>query len=273
MAVAVTATVAVGLLGAAHAVVEEHQDFHPVVSPTVVASAAAEPGAVAVQRPLANDCSAGYVTFTFDDGPRRNTVKVLDALDAYGIDAVFFWVGHAVKGRESVVARAVAEGHVIGSHSFNHPDLTTGEMPDGTEETVSEAWLRSEFEQTNQILMEAGAPQPTLYRPPYGVVDAQVDEVAQELGLRLVMPWGIDEEDNIIDARDTEGRTSQQIVDSTVPLLKDEAIITMHDGQGQATLNSIGAFQGIVDAMNEKSLCATTDVRSDASGRVLTMYN
>lgn len=270
--VAVSAALAVGLVGAARTVIEDHEDFVPVTSPALVSSAAADTNPVAVQRPLDNDCSAGYVTFTFDDGPRRNTVKVLDALDGYGIDAVFFWVGHAVKGRESVVARAVAEGHVIGSHSFSHPDLTTGELPDGTEETVSDSWLSAEFEQTNEILVEAGAPRPTLYRPPYGAVNSQVDEVAQDLGLRLVMPWGLEAKDNIIDARDTEGRTTQQIIDSTVPFLRDEAIITMHDGQGQATLNSIGAFQAIVDEMNEKSLCATTDVRSDATGRVLTMY-
>lgn len=261
-----SAAAVVVLAGVIQVVVQDHSAVMPVAATATTRSAPV------VKRPLNNNCSGGYVTFTFDDGPRENTVKVLDALDGLGIDAVFFWRGEQVKGRERIMARAVAEGHVIGNHTWDHADMTTGELPDGSRETWDATWVRTELERTNEALMAAGAPRPTLYRPPYGAINRQVDSIAQELGLRLVMPWGYHPDDNIIDTLDNEGAGTQEIVDSTIRRMRDDSIITMHDGQGQATLNSIDALQPIVDAMNEKGLCATTTLREDATGRVLDMY-
>jgi peptidoglycan-N-acetylglucosamine deacetylase len=265
MRVAAAAAAVVAVTGAGQTVVEEHSV--PARPGTIITT----PEPPVVERPLDNDCSGGHITFTFDDGPRENTEKVLDALDGFGIDAVFFWNGQRVQGRERTVTRALAEGHVIGNHTWNHPDMTTGMLPDGTTETWSFTWVRSELERTNQALMVAGAPRPTLYRPPYGAIDKQTDQVAREIGLRLVMPWGYHQDDNIVDTGDYEGATAQEIVDTTTRWMRDGSIITMHDGQGQSTLNSIDALQGIVDVMNEKGLCATTEVRQDATGRVLEM--
>ncbi len=264
--IAASAATALVFAGAVHAVVQDHSSPMAAPTPTATRSAAL------MERPLSNSCSAGHVTFTFDDGPRENTERVLDALDALDVDAVFFWNGGAVRGRESTVSRALAEGHVLGNHTFDHPNLVTGELPDGSEAVWTPEWVRSELERTNEALTDAGAPRPDLYRPPYGAVDDRTDEVAQELGLRLVMPWGNDGDNNYVDSRDTEGATTQEIIDRTVGSMRDGSIITMHDGQRQATLNSIGALQAIVDAMNEKNLCATTDVREDAAGRGLDTY-
>jgi peptidoglycan/xylan/chitin deacetylase (PgdA/CDA1 family) len=266
MGVAASVAAAVALAGAVQVVVQDHS------ASVSAATAVTSQSVPIVARPLNNNCSGGYVTFTFDDGPRENTEKVLDALDGFGIDAVFFWNGNKVKGRERTVTRALAEGHVIANHSWGHADMTTGELPDGTRETGGVKWLRNELERTNEILMAAGAPRPTLYRPPYGAVNKQVDGVARELGLRLVMPWGAEEDDNIVDTHDHEGAATQEIIDATIRRMRNDTIITMHDGQGQATLNSINALQAIVDAMNEKGLCATPKVREEATGRVLEMY-
>lgn len=264
--VAASAAIAVAITGAIQAVVHDHP------ASAAVATLASTKSAQIMQRPLNNNCSGGHVTFTFDDGPRENTEELLDALDEFGIDAVFFWNGQNVKGREHTVTRAIAEGHVIGNHTWDHADMTTGELPDGSKETLDGAWVRSELERTNEALMAAGAPRPTLYRPPYGAINNQVDGMAQKLGLRLVMPWGYHEDDNIVDTHDTEGATTEEIIDVTIRWMRDGSIITMHDTHGPATLNSIAALQAIVDAMNEKSLCATTDVREDATGRVLDVY-
>jgi peptidoglycan-N-acetylglucosamine deacetylase len=267
-AVAASATAAVALAGTFQVVIQEHSGS------AFAATTATTRSAPITERPLDNDCSGGHVTFTFDDGPRENTERVLDALDGFGINAVFFWNGQRIKGREHTVTRALAEGHVIGNHSWDHANMTTGELPDGTKETWSPAWVHSELERTNEALIAAGAPRPTLYRPPYGAINKQVDEVAQEHGLRLVMPWGYhEEEDNIVDTQDYEGATTQEIVDATVRRMRADSIITMHDGQGQATLNSVDALQPIVDAMNERRLCATTEMREDTTGGVLEIYD
>ncbi|MEQ7737553.1 hypothetical protein, partial [Escherichia coli] len=69
--------------------------------------------------------------------------------------------------------------------------------------------------------------------------------------------------------RDNEGATVREIVDVTVRSMRDGSIIAMHDGPG---FESLDALQAIVDAMNERGLCATPQVRPDATGRALEMH-
>ncbi|MGY2066382.1 polysaccharide deacetylase family protein [Blastococcus sp. SYSU DS0619] len=221
-------------------------------------------------RPLDSDCSGGYVVLSFDDGPRQHSAELLDRLDALGLSAVFFWSGHNIEGRGELVRRAVAEGHVLGNHTQSHVDLTTGELPSGDRVVPwGAAQIREELMRTNELLVANGAPVPQFYRPPYGAVNRQVDDVARTLGLQLVMSFGHDASDNLVDSHDTEGISTAAIAANVVGPMRDGSIITMHDGLGQATLNSIDALQPIVDAMNERGLCTTTEVRADATGRVL----
>ncbi|MGY1886097.1 polysaccharide deacetylase family protein [Blastococcus sp. SYSU DS0753] len=241
------------------------------VSGSEVASAApASAGEPVELRPLTSDCSGGYVVLSFDDGPRQHTGALLDRLRDLGLSAVFFWSGHNIEGRGELVRRAVAEGHVLGNHTQSHANLTTGELPSGEQVAPwGDAQIREELRRANELLVAEGAPVPDLYRPPYGAVNQQVDDVAQALGLRLVMSFGRDASDNLVDSHDTEGISAEEIAANVVGPMRDGSIITMHDGLGQATLNSIEALQPIVDAMNERGLCATTEVRPDATGRML----
>jgi peptidoglycan/xylan/chitin deacetylase (PgdA/CDA1 family) len=62
------------------------------------------------------------VALTFDDGPHvTHTPSVLDLLEKHSMHATFFVVGRAINDRSyGLVQRAIAEGHVIGSHSYDH---------------------------------------------------------------------------------------------------------------------------------------------------------
>lgn len=66
--------------------------------------------------------SPGRVALTFDDGPHPGkTPRVLDLLQQHGLHATFFVVGAAIRPTTyHLLQRMVAEGHVIGSHSYNH---------------------------------------------------------------------------------------------------------------------------------------------------------
>lgn len=61
------------------------------------------------------------VYLTFDDGPSKNTAKVLDVLKEYDIKATFFVIGKDLseEGIEQM-KRAIEEGHVIGMHTYSH---------------------------------------------------------------------------------------------------------------------------------------------------------
>ncbi|MDE7477503.1 MAG: polysaccharide deacetylase [Lachnospiraceae bacterium] len=66
------------------------------------------------------DSSAGIrrVYLTFDDGPSKNTDRILDILEQYGVKATFFVVGKA--GYAEQYRRIVEDGHTLGMHSYSH---------------------------------------------------------------------------------------------------------------------------------------------------------
>lgn len=58
---------------------------------------------------------------TFDDGPHPEfTPRMLDILGEHDMRASFFMVGRLAEQYPRVVERVVAEGHMLGNHSFNH---------------------------------------------------------------------------------------------------------------------------------------------------------
>ena len=73
---------------------------------------------------LDNSCSAGYVTFTFDDGPDRHTLALASELKAEHVPAVFFEIGDKVTENPGITKQLVKEGFVIGDHTYDHEDMT-----------------------------------------------------------------------------------------------------------------------------------------------------
>ncbi len=58
---------------------------------------------------------------TFDDGPSKNTPRVLELLRKYNAKATFFVVGNNIYGeRAATLQQAVKEGHAIGIHGYTH---------------------------------------------------------------------------------------------------------------------------------------------------------
>jgi len=238
--------------------------------PAVVAAQATTLSPTGPARPVSGDCSGGVVHLTFDDGPLDHTPALLDRLAQLNLKATFFVSGANIAGREDVIRREVAEGHGVQNHSFHHFNLVTGVDLAGVARTPwGASQIESELRRTNEALVAAGAPTPTLYRPPYGAVDERVDDAARRVGLRLVMPWSNDPRGNIADSRDTEaGVTADDILANVTPGIRDGAVISMHDGEAGPTLNSIAALQGIVDVLNRKRLCTSVTMRPDATGGV-----
>jgi len=65
------------------------------------------------------DRAARYLSF--DDGPEPgHTPRLLDTLAKHGVKASFFLVGEKIEQHPEIVQRIVAEGHMIGNHSYSH---------------------------------------------------------------------------------------------------------------------------------------------------------
>jgi len=243
----------------------------------LTAVVAALPGLLAAapaQAEINNDCSGGTVAFTFDDGPDGSTPAVVDQLVSLNMKAVFFVLGSKLdtEAGRATLRDMAAKGFEIGNHTYDHQSWTgasTGTAP------LTEAQVTSELEKGSDAIVAAGLPKPTLYRPPYGDVNSFDDNVAQHLGYRIVMPSGTPT-GNIVDSRDWTGISTAQIASNvingytnngyTYPGIKDGSIVSMHDGQGQVSLNAAAALPSIVDYMNTNHLCSTASIRPDATG-------
>jgi len=100
---------------------------------------------------------AAKVALTFDDGPSQWTHPILDLLADHDARATFFAVGANIPGNAGVVERAHAEGHLLGNHTTNHPDLT--------QLTLAEA--ARELAETTLMLDAATGGTTVYWRAPY----------------------------------------------------------------------------------------------------------
>ena len=83
---------------------------------------------------------------TFDDGPSAEyTPRLLDMLKARHIKATFFLVGKNVQAHPELVRRILAEGHEIGNHTRDHPQLSK----------LSDARATDEIEKTQDAIRAA----------------------------------------------------------------------------------------------------------------------
>ncbi|HMV66040.1 MAG TPA: polysaccharide deacetylase family protein, partial [Myxococcota bacterium] len=143
---------------------------------------------------FSNDRAPGRVALTFDDGPSgRTTPRVLDILRAEGVTATFFALGERLAAEPALAARVRDEGHLIGNHSWSHPDLGK----------LSAAAVESELRRTHEQLVKVAGEQPwRVFRPPYGSPwfdvggerRARVGGVVAGLGYRAIL-WNIDSRD------------------------------------------------------------------------------
>lgn len=126
---------------------------------------------------------AKTVVLTFDDGPTSDlTPEVLGILKKYGIRATFFMKGDHAKMNPSVVRMVKAEGHMVGNHSWDHPDfhrISDGQQ--ASEVTTTDALLRSYMQPLK------------LFRYPYGNSTCATNVlVKQTMGYDGIVGWHID---------------------------------------------------------------------------------
>lgn len=177
-----------------------------------------------------NNCKA-YVGITYDDGP-VNTTAFVNALKAANLVPVTFFVnGSNIASRPNAIREMLTVGQVQ-SHAFNHVDMGS----------YSAAQVRSQLEQNNTAIVNAGAPKPTIFRPPYGTLNATIRQVASELGM-ISITW-----DN--DSQDWNGAGTAAIVTAN-DRLQNGQVILMHENQ----TNSLSAIPQIAATLKAKGFC------------------
>jgi len=120
----------------------------------------------------------GEIALTFDDGPNAAwTPKLLDILATQGVRATFFLLGAQANAEPELVRRMAAAGHIIGNHTWSHPNLARS----------SSELIQEELRRTQQTLQHITGATVKFFRPPYGARRPEVFRVAREMGLQPVL--------------------------------------------------------------------------------------
>ncbi|MBE6807391.1 MAG: hypothetical protein E7527_05220 [Ruminococcaceae bacterium] len=153
------------------------------------------------------------VALTFDDGPGPYTERLLDAMKKRGVKATFFVLGQRVDKYGDLIKRMEKEGHVVGSHSYDHPNLTK----------LSYAKVRDNMEKTAKKIEKLIGHKPEIMRCPGGSCNDTVKKYAKEAGIPIAF-WGVD-------TRDWESRNVKKILSVSFGKdgIKDGSIVLMHD--------------------------------------------
>lgn len=153
------------------------------------------------------------VYLTFDDGPTPDTTPaILDVLQRHRARATFFVVGRQAAQHPDLVRRMIAEGHVVGGHTFHHRPPRE----------VDAGQLWTEILQTDETLQSIVGQAPRLFRPPYGKLTARKLWRLLAAGRSIVL-WNKD-------PRDFAASTPQQIVEwFDLHPCRDGDIVLLHD--------------------------------------------
>ncbi len=164
------------------------------------------------------------VALTFDDGPDpRWTPQILDLLRAARVHATFFVIGERAEHDERLVARTAGEGHLLGNHTFEHPDIGA----------ISRERLEVELNATQRVLEASTGLQTTLFRAPYDV-DASPTTPAQLAPLFTAGRLGYVTAAANVDSLDWQRPGTDRIVRNVLDGLArgDGNVVLLHDGGG-----------------------------------------
>ena len=110
--------------------------------------------------------SVHQIALTFDDGPWYDTPQFLDILEHYQVPATFFQIGEQVPvyggAGGAVDRRILADGDMIGDHTWNHADVAGGG-----------SFAAGEIAQAANAIKAATGFTPCLFRAPGGAVSAR----------------------------------------------------------------------------------------------------
>lgn len=174
-----------------------------------------------------NENSYMKIALTFDDGPHpRYTGQILDVLEEYDIKATFFVVGVNAKNYPDSLIDVIKRGHEIGNHTYSHPHvsgLNTYTLTDEVEKCESTIYGLTDYKTK-------------LFRPPEGMIDADVRTVLRSLDYKVIM-WDID-------TRDWAHEPPEKIAENVISNIASGDIILMHDyiGHNSPTVEAIKIF-------------------------------
>lgn len=149
---------------------------------------------------------------TFDDGPTPSTPDLLAELERYDARATFFLQGRYAREMPDLTRTHVEAGHVVGNHTYAHPDAWR------TPEDV----VLDELDQTQTLLTDLTDRPVRWMRPPYGRFTRGMRDWCRTHDTRLVM-W------DTMPADYRPGARSDDVVRHVLATVRPGSIVVLHD--------------------------------------------
>jgi cellulose synthase/poly-beta-1,6-N-acetylglucosamine synthase-like glycosyltransferase/peptidoglycan/xylan/chitin deacetylase (PgdA/CDA1 family)/spore germination protein YaaH len=177
------------------------------------------------------------VTLTFDDGPDSEwTPKILDILKARGVKATFFMVGANMENHPAIVRRILAEGHMIGVHTYSHPNIAQ----------VSDERAHLEFNATQRLIESITGHGTILFRPPYNA-DTNPHEPDELVPIKLAQAMGYVTVTEDIDPEDwAEPGVGVMLERIKRGRMEGANVVLLHDAGGDRS-QTVAALPAIID--------------------------
>ncbi len=195
------------------------------------------------------------VYLTFDDGPSKRTLEVLDTLRENKVKATFFVVGNTDEFSKSVMRRIVEEGHSIGVHSFLH---------DYKRVYGSVDVFLDDFYAMYHLIYEATGIKPDIFRFPGGSVNSYNQtiylEIIDEMTRRgfTYYDWNVSSVDT--NAGITPARIERNVINGTKKYAR--SIVLFHDSSNKHA--TVSALDGIIKKLKKQGYifdCLTNKVK------------
>lgn len=182
------------------------------------------------------------VALTFDDGPDRIwTPQIAQILTNYGVEGTFFVTGNMVNQNPDVLRNLYQQGHEIGNHTWDHPQLPK----------LSNTQVNQQISRTETAILNVIGRKTRLFRPPYGALSEAVIQQLRNNQYKIIL-WNVD-------SVDWSGIPAQTMINNVLAHTGPGSIILFHSGFGRGGLsNTVQALTQIITKLREQGFSFST---------------
>ncbi len=186
------------------------------------------------------------IALSFDDGPDPiNTPKILKILQEKNVKAAFYLKGENVILHPEIANEIVKQGHVIGNHTYTHPDTNFISL----EKLVHEVYM------TNKTIVSATNTKTKLYRTPKQSTNFDKPTEFDFRNLRELTNQGYIVVESDLDSLDFLGLSVEEIKSNVGAQINDSrSQILFHDFNEVNNSNVVLALPSIIDAIRSKNI-------------------
>ncbi len=156
------------------------------------------------------------IYLTFDAGYDKGTcAPILDVLKKHDVKATFFLVGNFFDTNPNLVKRMANEGHIVGNHTLNHPDMS--------EIATMEAFKKELMGVEEKYKNITGCDMLKIYRPPQGKFSEENLKMANDLGYKTFF-WSL----AYVDWYENKQPTKEEAFSKLLTRIHPGAVVLLH---------------------------------------------